>query len=49
MKSVGNTASGVESSPWSAIEGSGSLGSSGTAKMSPRNRPGRHGSGNQEW
>jgi hypothetical protein len=44
LKSVGNTASGVASSPWSAIDGSGSLGSSGTAKVSPMNRPGRNGS-----
>ena len=40
LKSVGNTASGVASSPWSAIDGSGSLGSFGTAKVSPMNRPG---------
>ena len=44
LKSVGNTASGVASSPWSAIDGSGSLGSFGTAKVSPMNRPGRNGS-----
>ena len=45
MKSVGEkTTSGVESSLWSAIDGSWSLGSSGTAKVSPDHRPGRHGS-----
>ena len=36
--------SGVESSPWSAVEAVGSTGSSGTVKASPTERPGRHGS-----